>query len=51
MRINREALELTSEQLRSIQLVELENLIELDRICRENKINTVVLKLLCILYP
>ena len=38
MKVNRKALKLTRKQLREIQLVELEMLIELDRICRENNI-------------
>lgn len=39
MKINRKALILSREQLRQIQIVELEILIEVDRICRENNIH------------
>ena len=38
MKINRTALQLTRDQLREIQMVELELMIEVDRICRENDI-------------
>ena len=34
--------EYTKENLRKLQLVELEMLIELDRICRENNINYII---------
>lgn len=42
MSINRKAMVLSREQLREIQMVELEILIEVDRICRENDIKYVL---------
>ena len=39
MKINRKPIQLTQEQLRKLQLTELELLVEFDRICRKNNIH------------
>ena len=42
MKINRKPIELTQEQLRKLQLTELEMLVEFDRICRKNNIHYIL---------
>lgn len=42
MKINRKPIQLTQEQLRKLQLTELELLVEFDRICRKNNIHYIL---------
>ena len=43
---NREGYNLTEEELREVQLIELEMLIEVDRICKNMELNIVYLLVL-----